>query len=57
VNPISIGVGHKDGLWDVYNDCAMGICAELCANNDALTREKRSLTAFCYNFIPMFVNT
>ena len=29
----------KDGLWDVYNDCAMGMCAELCADNHALTRE------------------
>ncbi|AQL05920.1 putative acetyl-CoA acetyltransferase cytosolic 2 [Zea mays] len=28
-----------DGLWDVYNDCAMGMCAELCADNHALTRE------------------
>jgi acetyl-CoA acetyltransferase len=31
----------KDGLWDVYNDCAMGMCAELRANNDALTREEQ----------------
>jgi acetyl-CoA C-acetyltransferase len=31
----------KDGLWDVYNDCAMGICAELCAENHALTRENQ----------------
>jgi acetyl-CoA C-acetyltransferase len=29
----------KDGLWDVYGDCAMGMCAELCADNHALTRE------------------
>lgn len=29
----------KDGLWDVYGDCAMGVCAELCADNHALTRE------------------
>lgn len=31
----------KDGLWDVYNDCAMGMCVELRANNDALTREEQ----------------
>ncbi|AQK73918.1 hypothetical protein ZEAMMB73_Zm00001d017750 [Zea mays] len=31
----------NDGLWDVYNDCAMGMCAELRANNDALTREEQ----------------
>jgi acetyl-CoA acetyltransferase len=34
----------KDGLWDVYNDCAMGMCAELCADNHALTREDQVLT-------------
>ncbi|KAK7371817.1 hypothetical protein VNO80_05182 [Phaseolus coccineus] len=29
----------KDGLWDVYKDVGMGVCAELCADNHALTRE------------------
>ncbi|XP_044493427.1 acetyl-CoA acetyltransferase, cytosolic 1 isoform X3 [Mangifera indica] len=29
----------KDGLWDVYNDCGMGTCAELCADEHAVTRE------------------
>ncbi|KAI9176337.1 hypothetical protein LWI28_001527 [Acer negundo] len=29
----------KDGLWDVYNDCGMGTCAELCADQHSLTRE------------------
>lgn len=29
----------KDGLWDVYNDCGMGVCAELCAENHNLSRE------------------
>lgn len=29
----------KDGLWDVYNDCGMGVCAELCAEQHAVTRE------------------
>ncbi|CAK8564321.1 unnamed protein product [Lathyrus sativus] len=23
----------KDGLWDVYKDVGMGVCAELCADN------------------------
>jgi acetyl-CoA C-acetyltransferase len=30
----------KDGLWDVYNDCHMGDCAELCADTYQLTREE-----------------
>ncbi len=29
----------KDGLWDVYKDVAMGVCAELCADNHNVTRE------------------
>ncbi|EOX93536.1 Acetoacetyl-CoA thiolase 2 isoform 2 [Theobroma cacao] len=29
----------KDGLWDVYNDCGMGSCAELCAEKHVFTRE------------------
>ncbi|XWS31096.1 hypothetical protein CRYUN_Cryun23aG0048200 [Craigia yunnanensis] len=29
----------KDGLWDVYNDCGMGSCAELCAEKHVITRE------------------
>lgn len=28
-----------DGLWDVYNDCHMGSCAELLAERQGLTRE------------------
>ena len=28
----------KDGLWDVYNDYAMGMCAELCADQHTITR-------------------
>ncbi|KAG0465974.1 hypothetical protein HPP92_020138 [Vanilla planifolia] len=31
----------KDGLWDVYNDFAMGSCAELCAEQHAITREQQ----------------
>ena len=29
----------QDGLFDVYNKCLMGNCAELCANEHAITRE------------------
>jgi len=29
----------KDGLWDVYNDVSMGICAEICADNHKISRE------------------
>lgn len=29
----------KDGLWDVYNDFAMGMCAELCADQHNFSRE------------------
>jgi acetyl-CoA C-acetyltransferase len=31
------GVQH-DGLWDVYNDFAMGMCAENCATNNNISR-------------------
>ncbi|KAG2719596.1 hypothetical protein I3760_03G273100 [Carya illinoinensis] len=31
----------KDGLWDVYGDCAMGSCAELCADKHTITREQQ----------------
>ncbi|PHU11461.1 hypothetical protein BC332_18391 [Capsicum chinense] len=29
----------KDGLTDVYKDCGMGVCAEICAENHKITRE------------------
>lgn len=29
----------KDGLWDVYNDFGMGVCAEICANQHSITRK------------------
>jgi acetyl-CoA C-acetyltransferase len=32
------GVIH-DGLWDIYNDQHMGMCAEKCANDYNITRE------------------
>ncbi|XP_039031405.1 acetyl-CoA acetyltransferase, cytosolic 1 isoform X1 [Hibiscus syriacus] len=31
----------KDGLWDVYNDCGMGSCAELCAEKHVISREEQ----------------
>ncbi|KAL6554467.1 Acetyl-CoA acetyltransferase 2 [Orobanche minor] len=31
----------KDGLWDVYNDVGMGVCAELCAEHHNITRERQ----------------
>lgn len=31
----------KDGLWDVYNDFGMGVCAELCADQHKITREEQ----------------
>lgn len=31
----------KDGLWDVYNDFGMGVCAEICAEQHSITREEQ----------------
>ncbi|XP_054776957.1 probable acetyl-CoA acetyltransferase, cytosolic 2 isoform X3 [Prosopis cineraria] len=31
----------KDGLWDVYNDFGMGVCAELCADLHDIAREEQ----------------
>ncbi|KAK6919203.1 Thiolase, C-terminal [Dillenia turbinata] len=31
----------KDGLWDVYNDYGMGVCAELCADQHSITRDEQ----------------
>lgn len=31
----------KDGLWDAYNDFAMGVCAEICASQYSITREEQ----------------
>nr|AFJ74323.1 acetyl-CoA C-acetyltransferase [Hevea brasiliensis] len=31
----------KDGLWDVYNDFGMGVCAEICADQHNITREEQ----------------
>ncbi|CAM9687212.1 unnamed protein product, partial [Choristocarpus tenellus] len=38
------GVVH-DGLWDVYDDHHMGVCAELCAEKYGLGREDQDLYA------------
>ncbi|KAL5769363.1 hypothetical protein ACOSP7_015905 [Xanthoceras sorbifolium] len=31
----------KDGLWDVYNNFGMGVCAEICADHHTITREEQ----------------
>ncbi|CAL1355909.1 unnamed protein product [Linum trigynum] len=31
----------KDGLWDVYNDFGMGVCAEICADQHRITRDEQ----------------
>ncbi|CAN1336566.1 Probable acetyl-CoA acetyltransferase, cytosolic 2 [Linum perenne] len=41
----------KDGLWDVYNDFGMGVCAEICADQHRITREEQVLLlSFLYGF-------
>ena len=40
----------KDGLWDVYNDCGMGSCAELCAEKHVITREDQVLCSLRGSF-------
>ncbi|XP_022973138.1 acetyl-CoA acetyltransferase, cytosolic 1-like [Cucurbita maxima] len=35
----------KDGLWDVYNDFAMGVCGEMCASQHSITREDQDAYA------------
>ncbi|KAL8158620.1 hypothetical protein V2J09_000157 [Rumex salicifolius] len=39
----------KDGLWDVYNDVGMGVCAETCAEKHSITREEQDNYA-CQSF-------
>lgn len=34
------GIVH-DGLWDVYNDHHMGICAEKCSAAHGISREEQ----------------
>lgn len=35
----------KDGLWDVYNDFGMGVCAEICADQYSISREEQDAYA------------
>ncbi|KAK3415301.1 hypothetical protein EUGRSUZ_H00849 [Eucalyptus grandis] len=44
----------KDGLWDVYNDYGMGVCAELCAEQHSITREEQC--AFSWEIVPVEVS-
>ncbi|XP_020572466.1 acetyl-CoA acetyltransferase, cytosolic 1-like [Phalaenopsis equestris] len=39
----------KDGLWDVYNDFAMGVCAELCADQHSIPRDEQDAYAIQSN--------
>ncbi|EHA8590201.1 acetyl-CoA acetyltransferase, cytosolic 1 [Cocos nucifera] len=39
----------KDGLWDVYNDFAMGMCAELCVDQHLISREEQDSYAIQSN--------
>jgi acetyl-CoA C-acetyltransferase len=39
----------KDGLWDVYNDFPMGMCAELCADQHTFSREEQDSYAILSN--------
>ncbi|CAO2209237.1 unnamed protein product [Urochloa humidicola] len=39
----------KDGLWDVYNDFPMGMCAELCADQHSISREEQDSFAIRSN--------
>lgn len=39
----------KDGLWDVYSDTGMGVCAELCADNHVISREEQ--VSFCTHIV------
>ncbi|CAA6670097.1 unnamed protein product [Spirodela intermedia] len=39
----------KDGLWDVYNNYAMGMCAELCSDLHSIIREEQDIYAIQSN--------
>nr|AEI27246.1 putative acetyl-CoA-C-acetyltransferase [Vanda hybrid cultivar] len=39
----------KDGLWDVYNDFGMGVCAELCADQHSIPRDEQDAYAIQSN--------
>ena len=40
----------KDGLWDVYGDVGMGVCAEICADNHVISREEQVWLVFVLNY-------
>ena len=44
----------KDGLWDVYNDFGMAICAEICADQHKITREQQVTVCCCEIFLNVF---
>ncbi|KAK1661364.1 hypothetical protein QYE76_049523 [Lolium multiflorum] len=44
-NDVVIDGMLKDGLWDVYNDFHMGMCAELCADQHSISREEQDAYA------------
>lgn len=39
----------KDGLWDVYSDVGMGVCAEICSDQHSITREEQDSYAIQSN--------
>lgn len=47
----------KDGLWDVYNDFAMGNCAEICADQHVITRDEQVMFMGqqCKHFLECFI--
>lgn len=63
INRLGSRLGHqtivdgmlKDGLWDVYNDIGMGICAELCADQYNISREEQVRIACVCNSIFHFI--
>jgi len=48
----------KDGLWDVYNDFGMGVCAEMCADQHAITRDQQVVfpSQWISFLFPYFIN-
>jgi Thiolase, N-terminal domain len=43
----------KDGLWDVYNNFPMGMCAELCADQHSFSREEQVCELESFHFNPL----
>jgi acetyl-CoA C-acetyltransferase len=38
----------KDGLWDVYNKCLMGDCADMIAEEMNITRKEQVVSRFIH---------